>query len=86
MNNLEEYISLAVDATVRVGIFKQLEAFRAGFNQVSRDIWSFGFAFLDSTSQIELYERITICACIWCMTYICQEYTLGSLFFRALVS
>ncbi|KAK1370334.1 HECT-type E3 ubiquitin transferase [Heracleum sosnowskyi] len=34
INNLEEYISLAVDATVRVGIFKQLEAFRAGFNQV----------------------------------------------------
>ncbi|KAL8109769.1 hypothetical protein AgCh_025745 [Apium graveolens] len=34
INNLEEYISLAVDATVRGGIFKQLEAFRAGFNQV----------------------------------------------------
>ncbi|MEI4855980.1 hypothetical protein, partial [Klebsiella pneumoniae] len=34
INNLEEYISLVVDATVRVGILRQLEAFRAGFNQV----------------------------------------------------
>ncbi|KAK8629783.1 hypothetical protein V6N13_078611 [Hibiscus sabdariffa] len=34
INNLEEYISLVVDATVKTGILKQLEAFRAGFNQV----------------------------------------------------
>ncbi|TYH85881.1 hypothetical protein ES332_D01G003200v1 [Gossypium tomentosum] len=34
INNLEEYISLVVDATVKTGIMRQMEAFRAGFNQV----------------------------------------------------
>ncbi|XP_078448275.1 HECT ubiquitin protein ligase family protein KAK [Wolffia australiana] len=34
INNLEEYISLVVDATVKTGISRQIEAFRAGFNQV----------------------------------------------------
>ncbi|XP_065865567.1 E3 ubiquitin-protein ligase UPL3 [Euphorbia lathyris] len=33
-NNLEEYISLVVDATMKTGIMRQMEAFRAGFNQV----------------------------------------------------
>lgn len=34
INNLEDYISLVVDATVKTGITRQMEAFRAGFNQV----------------------------------------------------
>ncbi|CAK9179976.1 unnamed protein product [Ilex paraguariensis] len=34
VSNLEEYISLVVDATVRTGIMRQVDAFRAGFNQV----------------------------------------------------
>ncbi|KAL7584719.1 hypothetical protein Lser_V15G44695 [Lactuca serriola] len=34
LNNLEEYISLVVDATVKTGITRQLKEFRAGFNQV----------------------------------------------------
>ncbi|XP_010265985.1 PREDICTED: E3 ubiquitin-protein ligase UPL3-like [Nelumbo nucifera] len=34
INNLEEYISSVVDATVKTGIMRQIEAFRAGFNQV----------------------------------------------------
>ncbi|CAM8929468.1 unnamed protein product [Rhodiola kirilowii] len=34
IHNLEEYISLVVDATVKAGITRQIEAFRAGFNQV----------------------------------------------------
>ncbi|XWS62647.1 hypothetical protein CRYUN_Cryun06bG0028600 [Craigia yunnanensis] len=34
INNLEEYISLVVDATVKAGIMRQMEAFRVGFNQV----------------------------------------------------
>ncbi|KAL6210116.1 hypothetical protein ACLB2K_021054 [Fragaria x ananassa] len=34
INNLEEYISLVIDATVKTGIMRQTEAFRAGFNQV----------------------------------------------------
>ncbi|KAK1397665.1 HECT-type E3 ubiquitin transferase [Heracleum sosnowskyi] len=34
INNLEEYISLVVDATVGVGIRRQLEALRSGFSQV----------------------------------------------------
>ncbi|KAM7475155.1 hypothetical protein LguiB_022398 [Lonicera macranthoides] len=34
VNNLEDYISLVVDATVRTGIVRQIEAFRSGFNQV----------------------------------------------------
>ncbi|XP_068484197.1 E3 ubiquitin-protein ligase UPL3-like isoform X2 [Phaseolus vulgaris] len=34
INNLEEYISLVVDATVKSGTMRQIEAFRAGFNQV----------------------------------------------------
>lgn len=32
--NLEEYISLLVDATVKSGIKRQVESFRSGFNQV----------------------------------------------------
>ncbi|VAH25388.1 unnamed protein product [Triticum turgidum subsp. durum] len=31
--NLEEYISLVVDATLKTGIMRQVEAFKAGFNQ-----------------------------------------------------
>lgn len=34
LENLEEYISLVVDATVKTGIAPHMEAFRAGFNQV----------------------------------------------------
>ncbi|KAG2397980.1 E3 ubiquitin-protein [Vigna angularis] len=34
INNLEEYISMVVEATVKTGILRQMEAFRAGFNQV----------------------------------------------------
>lgn len=34
MNNLEEYVSLVVDATLRSGISRQVEAFKRGFNQV----------------------------------------------------
>lgn len=35
LHNLGEYISLVVDATVRTGVMRQMEAFRDGFNQVS---------------------------------------------------
>ncbi|XBH75273.1 hypothetical protein VPH35_102061 [Triticum aestivum] len=34
IHNLEEYVSLVVDATVKSGIMKQVEAFRSGFSQV----------------------------------------------------
>jgi len=34
LDNLEEYVSLVVEATVKSGIGAQIEAFRAGFNQV----------------------------------------------------
>ena len=34
MTNLEDYVSLIVDATVRSGISRQVEAFKSGFNQV----------------------------------------------------
>ncbi|CAL5377006.1 unnamed protein product [Camellia sinensis] len=34
INKLEEYLSLVVDATVKTGIMRQMEAFKAGFNQV----------------------------------------------------
>lgn len=34
LDNLEEYVSMVVEATVKVGIAAQIEAFRAGFNQV----------------------------------------------------
>ncbi|KAL9296334.1 hypothetical protein ACSQ67_022230 [Phaseolus vulgaris] len=34
INNLEEYISMVVEATVKAGVMRQMEAFRAGFNQV----------------------------------------------------
>lgn len=40
INNLEEYISLAVDATVKAGVMRQMEAFRAGFNQVAFQFFS----------------------------------------------
>ncbi|KAA8516515.1 hypothetical protein F0562_016979 [Nyssa sinensis] len=34
LTNLEEYVALIVDATVNVGISRQVEAFKSGFNQV----------------------------------------------------
>lgn len=34
MINLEEYVSLVLDATLNAGILRQVEAFRSGFNQV----------------------------------------------------
>ncbi|KAI3736382.1 hypothetical protein L6452_15921 [Arctium lappa] len=34
IDNLEEYVSLVVAATVKTGIMRQMDAFRAGFNQV----------------------------------------------------
>ncbi|KAK9051919.1 hypothetical protein SSX86_028547 [Deinandra increscens subsp. villosa] len=34
IDNLEEYVSLVVAATVQTGITRQIEAFRSGFNQV----------------------------------------------------
>ncbi|XP_052730385.1 E3 ubiquitin-protein ligase UPL4 isoform X3 [Vigna angularis] len=34
MRNLEDYVSCIVDATVRSGISRQVEAFKSGFNQV----------------------------------------------------
>ncbi|KAJ8512361.1 hypothetical protein OPV22_002795 [Ensete ventricosum] len=39
INNLEEYVALVVDATIKTGIKQQMEAFRAGFNQVF-DVYS----------------------------------------------
>lgn len=35
MRNLDDYVSLIVDATVKSGISRQVEAFKSGFNQVS---------------------------------------------------
>ncbi|WOL06323.1 hypothetical protein Cni_G15055 [Canna indica] len=32
--NLEEYVSLVVDATIGSGIFRQIDAFKSGFNEV----------------------------------------------------
>ncbi|KAK1262233.1 E3 ubiquitin-protein ligase UPL3 [Acorus gramineus] len=40
INNLEDYISLVVDATVKMGIMRQMEAFRAGFNQRKEREWA----------------------------------------------
>ncbi|KQJ92735.1 E3 ubiquitin-protein ligase UPL3 [Brachypodium distachyon] len=34
IHNLEEYVTLVVDATIKSGIMKQVEAFRSGFSQV----------------------------------------------------
>lgn len=34
IDNVEEYVSLVVDATIKTGIMSQIEAFRTGFNQV----------------------------------------------------
>lgn len=34
MGNLEDYVSFIIDATVRSGISRQMEAFKSGFNQV----------------------------------------------------
>ncbi|KAL3536312.1 hypothetical protein ACH5RR_004773 [Cinchona calisaya] len=34
MSNLEEYVSFIVDATIRTGISRQVEAFKSGFDQV----------------------------------------------------
>ncbi|MCO5566531.1 hypothetical protein L7F22_020208 [Adiantum nelumboides] len=54
--NLEEYIALVVDASVRTGILPQLEAFRAGFNQV----------FPISTLQVFNEEELSYMLCGHC--------------------
>ncbi|KAI5054672.1 hypothetical protein GOP47_0029817 [Adiantum capillus-veneris] len=54
--NLEEYITLVVDASVRTGILPQLDAFRAGFNQV----------FPISTLQIFNEEELSYMLCGHC--------------------
>lgn len=41
MRNLEDYVSLIVDATINSGISRQAEAFKSGFNQVSTITLSF---------------------------------------------
>lgn len=35
LDSLEEYVSLVVDATLKSGIAKQIEAFKSGINEVS---------------------------------------------------
>ncbi|XP_062217886.1 E3 ubiquitin-protein ligase UPL3-like [Phragmites australis] len=57
--NLEEYITLVVDATVKSGIMRQVEAFRSGFNQV------FDIASLQIFSPQELDYLICGCQEIW---------------------
>lgn len=34
MSNLQEYVSFLVDATIKSGISRQIEAFKSGFDQV----------------------------------------------------
>lgn len=41
MRNLEEYVSLIVDATINAGISRQVEAFKSGFNEVCTMTQSF---------------------------------------------
>uniref|UniRef100_A0A0D9WHF8 HECT-type E3 ubiquitin transferase n=1 Tax=Leersia perrieri TaxID=77586 RepID=A0A0D9WHF8_9ORYZ len=50
-DNLEQYVSFVVDATVRSGIARQLEAFKSGFNEV------FPLSMLQVFSEDEL-ERL----------------------------
>ncbi|PWA87462.1 E3 ubiquitin-protein ligase UPL3 [Artemisia annua] len=54
INNLEEYVSLVVCATVKTGITRQMEAFRAGFNQVIFT-WS-----VQHTSEKQVKEDMTL--------------------------
>ncbi|KAJ4964350.1 hypothetical protein NE237_024289 [Protea cynaroides] len=64
INNLEEYISLVVDATVKTGIMRQMEAFREGFNQVfdvsSLQIFSPGELDYLLCGRRELWEAETL--------------------------
>lgn len=53
LHNLEEYISLVVDATVRTGVTRQMEAFRAGFNQVNDFLY-----YLNSTVTLIFILRV----------------------------
>lgn len=57
-NNLDEYISLIVDATVKSGLTRQMEAFRAGFNQVSN-------SFLSVAISLVLCSLLQILPCIF---------------------
>uniref|UniRef100_A0A7N0TIW6 HECT domain-containing protein n=1 Tax=Kalanchoe fedtschenkoi TaxID=63787 RepID=A0A7N0TIW6_KALFE len=59
IHNLEEYISLVVDATAKTGITRQIEAFRAGFNQV------FDIATLQIFSPEELDYLLCGCREMW---------------------
>lgn len=55
LDNLEEYIELVVDATVKSGIEAQMVAFRAGFNQV----------FDLSTLRIFSEDELDVILCGW---------------------
>ena len=34
IDNLEEYLEFVVDATIKSGVSRQMEAFKSGFNEV----------------------------------------------------
>ncbi|GMI83508.1 KAKTUS, UBIQUITIN-PROTEIN LIGASE 3 [Hibiscus trionum] len=59
INNLEDYISLVVDATIKAGIIQQMEAFRDGFNQV------FDIASLQIFNPQELDYLLCGCREMW---------------------
>ncbi|KAG6477829.1 hypothetical protein ZIOFF_061261 [Zingiber officinale] len=63
-NNLEEYVTLVVDATIKAGIIRQMEAFRAGFNQVfdisSLQIFSSHELDILTCGRTELWEPDTL--------------------------
>ncbi|KAF8395012.1 hypothetical protein HHK36_018951 [Tetracentron sinense] len=72
MINLEQYVSLTLDATVNSGIFRQVEAFKSGFNQVCSHIYYpvdligrirnyllfFSYCMIYSLKQFRLWQRI----------------------------
>ncbi|KAL3012530.1 hypothetical protein AAZX31_06G003300 [Glycine max] len=69
INNLEEYISLVADATVKTGIMRQIEAFRAGFNQV------FDISSLQIFTPQELDNLLCGCRELWELLEIMGGFT-----------
>lgn len=63
LHNLDDYVSSVVDTTVRTGVAAQMEAFRAGFNQVGLQ------AKLKQTQSILPLKRVSLQSSIGCYVF-----------------
>lgn len=53
IDNLKDYIKMVVEASIRAGICRQLEAFKSGFNQVHLIKPNFVISFFECSDKLK---------------------------------